>query len=74
MFVSVFPISDAPRTSGEVLYCSGHSPLEGGRILYVGGSVYTNLGQPTQTEIGLGMSHLHPTHVQSRKKNIDEMI
>ena len=39
--------------SGDVLYCSGHTTLQDGRVFYVGGARYKFLSQPWEHEYGL---------------------
>ena len=44
--LQLHPLDEAPRPGMlDVLYCAGHTPLADGRILYVGGARYENLGQ-----------------------------
>ena len=55
----IAPSASEPWRSPDVLYCSGHAPLPDGRILFMGGGRYWNLGdvefpQPfEQQEFGL---------------------
>lgn len=52
-------------TTQDVLYCAGQAPMYDGRILYVGGSRYTNLGYPGQTELGLDYARVYDPESQA---------
>lgn len=56
----ISPIHEAPREGTEdVLYCAGHVTLKDGRILFVGGARYLNLGdKPGEQEYGLNYFRL----------------
>lgn len=58
--LNVQPLDEAraPGTQ-DVLYCSGHTPIADGRVLYVGGSRYENFGiHGMEKEFGLNYSRL----------------
>jgi Domain of unknown function (DUF1929) len=42
--LEITPLNEQPRDPGDVLYCAGHAPLADGRILFMGGARYLNLG------------------------------
>ena len=42
--LEITPLDEQPRRQGDVLYCAGHAPLADGRILFMGGARYQNLG------------------------------
>jgi hypothetical protein len=55
----VTPI-DEHGVDQDVLYCSGHAPLPGGRVLFTGGARYRNLGEPgAEIEDGLDYARLY---------------
>lgn len=62
--LSINPLDELPRKKGDVLYCAGHAPLPDGRILFMGGARYTNLGDVEypdpfkQDEFGLNYARI----------------
>lgn len=73
----VKPLDEVPEKAGDVLYCAGHAPLDDGRILFMGGARYKNLGDVEyppdfkQLEYGLPYARIfNPNQsVFSRVKN-----
>ncbi len=61
------------RRSSDVLYCSGHCTLPGGRKLYTGGAFYYNLSQITETEFGLPYARLFDS-VRKKFQRIEEEL
>ena len=60
----VSPIDEAPQTAGDVLYCSGQVTLAAGRVFYLGGASYVNLGDPHELEFGLNYARIFdPTNL-----------
>ncbi|MGF1536905.1 MAG: galactose oxidase-like domain-containing protein [Elainellaceae cyanobacterium] len=56
--LNITPIDEQPQLEGDVLYCSGHTPLPDGSILYMGGAKYNNLGDRDQDEFGLNYARI----------------
>jgi len=60
----VQPIDEKPRStqdgirSMDVLYCSGHTHLSSGKVLFVGGAYYQNLSRPGEKEFGLNYARV----------------
>jgi Galactose oxidase-like, Early set domain len=42
--LAITPLDEKPEKPGDVLYCAGHAPLADGRLLFMGGARYKNLG------------------------------
>ena len=60
------PIDENARPGQlDVLYCAGNVTLRDGRVLYVGGARYQNLGDPNEQEYGLNYSRLYDPATQS---------
>lgn len=63
--LKITPLDEQPRDPGDVLYCSGHAPLADGRVLFMGGARYKNLGDVEypppfrQDEFGLNYVRLY---------------
>lgn len=53
------PVDEAPRSPGDVLYCAGHTPLRGGKKLYVGGAWYRNLSNAYEKEFGTSYARVY---------------
>lgn len=53
------PVPESARTAGDVMYCSGHSPMADGRVFFVGGATYENLEVANQErEYGLNYARI----------------
>ena len=52
-------MQDGYPIDGDALYCSGHAPLQDGRVLYVGGARYANISSPFEREWGLDYARIY---------------
>ena len=63
---TIQPINEDPAKPGDVMYCTGHSPLDDGRVFYIGGATYKNLegGIDAEREYGLNYARIFDPRVQ----------
>ncbi len=65
--------AQAPGTS-DVLYCSGHSPMSDGRVLFTGGARYEHLGDHNELELGLDYARVFSPQTTSFARVTSPML
>jgi hypothetical protein len=58
--LNIQPLHEAQQSgTADVIYCSGHTPIADGRVLFAGGARYEDLGGSNQQEYGLNYGRLY---------------